>query len=431
MDRKTRKRTLELLEGKAAGSGRSYSDIALETGHGERRLKRMARQLAEGGAEAAARHGNSGRTPANAASPGELEVLRGLKRSYPSVTIAHFRDTHVEDVLGDPRRAGEAGELGLVERSRSWFRNLFEREGRVSPARRRPLRDPDGRTRPPRPPLPREGMMAQIDAAPDDWLGDGRARAPRVAVDDATPEPLAGWLVPTGCLRGCARMARETPLRHGAPACAHADKDPVFRSAKDGSPTQFAAMLSDLGVRLIFANTPQAKGRAGRHDRTTRLGLAVDLRRFGVTSYDETDPRLDGFYAPYLNAKFSYRPSDPAGGFRPLPEGTDLSRALRVREPGVASGGVISYRSSLYAAVDGDGVLLDPVDGERVGVFTDAITEEFYAEARGRRWSLVEVGQRLGRGPAAARDRREAASLVEAMTRDGGIRARGDIFAWR
>lgn len=425
MDRKTRKRALELLEGKAAGSGRSYSDIALETGYSERHLKRMARRLAEEGAEAAERHGNSGRTPANAASPGELGVLRELKRSYPSVTIAHFRDIYIEDVLGDPRRAGEVEELGLVERSKSWFRNLFGREGWVSPAQRRPLRDPDGRTHPLRPPLPREGMMAQIDATPDDWLGDGRAWALHVAVDDATSKLLAGWFMPTECLRGYARMTREMLLRHGAPACAYTDKDSVFRSTRDGSPTQFAAMLSDLGVRLIFANTPQAKGRVERYNRTIQLRLAVDLRRFGVASYDEINPWFNDFYAPYLNAKFSYRPSDPASDFRPLPEGADLSRVLRVRESRVASGGVISYRSSLYAAVDGDGVLLDPADGERIAVYTDAITEELYAEARGRRWSLVEVGQRLGRGPVAARDRRDVASLVEAMTRDGSVRARG------
>lgn len=129
MDASTRGRAVALLARKAEDPSITYSDIALETGYSERQLKRLAKGLRERGEGAVLSHGNAGRRPANAASEDEAHFLRELKHPYPAVTIAHFRDIYLEDVISNPARAGDVERLGLVPRSASWFRDLFAREG--------------------------------------------------------------------------------------------------------------------------------------------------------------------------------------------------------------------------------------------------------------------------------------------------------------
>lgn len=271
-------------------------------------------------------------------------------------------------------------------------------------------------------PLPRAGMMAQVDGTPYDWFGDGRAWCMHLSVDDATTGVLGGWFMERECMRGYARMMEQVVLRHGVPRSMYSDRDSVFRSARDGSPTQFALMMRDLGVRMIFAGSPQAKGRVERYNSTAQLRLPTDLVRFGVAGYDELNAWFNDFYAPYLNSKFSYRPADPASDFVPLPEGADLSGVFRTRETRLSRGCSISYGGTVYMMVDGDGALLEVPDGTRLDVHVDAITEEMYVERSGRRWACVPVGRREGRGPVAVRDRRDLQRLLSEMQRGSGVR---------
>jgi hypothetical protein len=86
------------------------------------------------------------------------------------------------------------------------------------------------------------------------------------AVDDATTGVLGGWFMERECMRGYARMMREVVTRHGIPRSMYSDRDSVFRAVKDGSPTQLALMMRDLGVRMVFASSPQAKEPADHLD---------------------------------------------------------------------------------------------------------------------------------------------------------------------
>lgn len=258
-------------------------------------------------------------------------------------------------------------------------------------------------------------MMVQVDGTPYDWLGDGRQWCMHLAVDDATTGVLAGWFMERECMRGYARMMREAVTRHGVPRSMYSDKDSVFRAVKDGSPTQFALMMRDLGIRMIFANSPQAKGRVERYNSTAQMRLPTDLVRFGVRGYDEVNSWFNDFYAPYLNSKFSHAPLDPASDFSPLPEALDLSEVFRTRETRLARGCSISYKSVVYMMADGDGVLLEVPDDTRLDVHVDAITEEMYVERSGKRWACVPVAKREGTGPGPVQDRRALQQLLSEM----------------
>ena len=423
MDRATRERALGLLAEKRSGAGITYADIGAETGYSRRQLMRLAKMLGEDGEVPILVHGNTGARPHNAATEDEVRVLRELKKPYPGVTIAHFRDIYIEDVIENPARADDVERYGLVPRSASWFRDLFAREGWRSPAQRGPRRR-DGRQHPMRRPLPRAGMMAQVDGTPYDWLGDGRPWCMHLAVDDATTGVLGGWFMERECMRGYARMMREVVTRHGIPRSMYSDRDSVFRAVKDGSPTQLALMMRDLGVRMVFASSPQAKGRVERYNSTAQMRLPTDVVRFGIGSYDRLNPWFNEFYAPYLNAKFSYRPLDPASDFMPLPDALDLSEVFRTRETRLSRGCSISYRRVTYMMADGDGVLLEVPDGTRLDVHVDAITEEMYVERSGRRWACVPVSERRRADVGPAQDRRAMQRLLAEM-QDGNAAREG------
>lgn len=265
-------------------------------------------------------------------------------------------------------------------------------------------------------------MMAQVDGTPYDWLGTGEAWCMHLGVDDATTSVLGGWFMETECMRGYARMMREVLTRHGVPRSIYSDKDSVFRAAKDGAPTQFALMMRDLGVRMVFASSPQAKGRVERYNSTAQMRLPTDAVRFGITSYEQLNPWFNEFYAPYLNTKFSYAPLDPASDFAPLPAGLDLGEVLRTRETRLSRGCAISYRGWVYMMADADGVVLEVPDGTELDVHVDAITEEMYVERSGRRWACVPVAKREGRGQMGVQDRRELQRLLGEMQQGGGVR---------
>ena len=163
----------------------------------------------------------------------------------------------------------------------------------------------------------------------------------------------------------------------------------MFRAARDGSPTQFALMMRDLGVRMVFANSPQAKGRVERYNSTAQMRLPTDAVRFGVTSYDQFNAWFNEFYAPYLISKLSHAPQDPASEFSALPASLDLSGVFRTRETQLARGCAISYGGDVYMMAAADDAVLEVPDGTRLDVHVGAITEEMYVERSGRRWACA------------------------------------------
>jgi len=304
MDKKTKTKAIELLVAKKGDPSLTYADIERETGYSRRQLIRISKQIDERGAEGAAEHGNRGRKPATTATEDEVRCLREFKKPYKSITIAQFRDIFIEDVIENPDRRDDVERYGLVARSESWFRELFRREGWKSPAQK-PERAHGGRVaHPVRDPMPRRGMLVQVDGTPYDWFGDGDARVLHLAVDDAATEVLAGCFMPLERMRGYARMAERMVRRSVAPEAVYSGKHSVFRSTEAGTATQLAMMLDDLGVRMIFANAPQAKGRVERYNLTGKLGLVNDIIRFGMEGYDQLDSWFNEFCVEYLNRKF-------------------------------------------------------------------------------------------------------------------------------
>ena len=415
MDRKTKAKAIELLIAKKSDPSLTYADIERKTGYSRRQLIRISKQVDERGAEGAAEHGNAGRKPATTATEDEVRYLRELKKPYKSITIAQFRDIFIEDVIENPDKRDDVERYGLVARSKSWFRGLFIREGWKSPAQKAE-RARGGRVEHPvREPMPRRGMLVQVDGTPYDWFGNGDARVLHLAVDDATTEVLSGCFMPLECMRGYARMAERMVRRSGVPEAVHSDKHSVFRSVRAGTATQLAMMLGDLGIRMIFASSPQAKGRVERCNLTEQLRLVNDIIRFGIEDYDQLDSWFNEFYVEYLNRKFSFPPADAGCEFRQLPPDFDYSSVFRIRLTRISRNGMISYEMGLYWMVDGEGELYDPGEGVKVNLFIDVWTDEMYVERYGKRYLCVLCGVREHRKAELVNNQKELQDLLKKM----------------
>ena len=111
-------------------------------------------------------------------------------------------------------------------------------------------------------------------------------------------------------------------LQHrGIPLALYTDRHGVFRhtpgSGLPGMPTQFSRAMDELGIQMIFALSPQAKGRVERMAETFQDRLVTELRLAGASSIGEANSVLEQFL-PRFNRRFRVPPQHPEPAFRPL-----------------------------------------------------------------------------------------------------------------
>ena len=190
-----------------------------------------------------------------------------------------------------------------IDVTRSTLRRLLVSAGESSPRGRRP---PKHRVRRQR--MPREGMLIQIDGSHHRWLGeDGPQFTPLLAVDDTTgvvADALFGELENTRSYL----VLMQGLIRHsGIPLALYADRHAVFKHTPSpetaAAPTQFSRAMDELGIQLIFARSPQAKGRVERTAGTFQDRLVTELRLAGATTIDDANRVLEGFL-PRFNTRF-------------------------------------------------------------------------------------------------------------------------------
>lgn len=349
---KPRQEILSLLKDKLDGKvDMSYQDISRITGYSKRQLIRLSKEIEEKDIETVLIHGNSGRIAQNTAKDAEIEFYKKLKKQYPNITIAQFKDYVDEDHLDNPNKLWEVKKYKLVRRSYSFFQKLFKklkwksiRKHRSSSSKRilHLIREP----------MPRRGMLIQIDGTPLDWFDNGEEYCMHLAVDDATSEILAGWFTSEECQYGYIKIMRLILEKYGIPLKLYSDKHTIFKTI-DGKLTQFASMMKDLGIEMIFANSPEAKGRVEKSNDTVQKRLVNDIKRFKIKNYDELNIWFNDFYINYLNQKFARLPKDLNDDFIPMLENYDYDHLFSWRfERVINSNNMFSFNGYYYAPYD-------------------------------------------------------------------------------
>ena len=119
--------------------------------------------------------------------------------------------------------------------------------------------------------------------------------------------------------------------RRGIPLALYADRHAVFKytppSEAAGAPTQFSRAMDELGIQLIFALSPQAKGRVERAAGTFQDRLVTELRLAGATTIDDTNRVLEDFL-PRFNNRFKVPAREQEVAYRAMGDGMRLDRVL-------------------------------------------------------------------------------------------------------
>ena len=209
-----------------------------------------------------------------------------------------------------------------------------------------------------------------VDGTPHDWFGNGKKFSLHMAIDDATGEILAGWFMPTECILGYCHIFKIIFEKYGIPISIYSDRTTILWE-KDGNLTQVGRMLEELGIELIFANSPEAKGKIEKMNFTIQNRLLNDIIRFNIKTYDELNKWFNSYYIKYINKKFSYEPKEKETEFVPL-DGKDLSTIFCIKDTRtILNGNMISINNEYYIPIDEFGNDYVFYKGTKVEVWQD------------------------------------------------------------
>ena len=240
-----------------------------------------------------------GRASARRAGVDEvLDVLALFDTRYWDFTARHFWEKLVD----------EHG----VTRSYNWLRTTLQAHGRIKPAPRR------GAHRRKRPRRPVVGMMLHQDASSHAWVA-GEMWDLVVTLDDATSEVYSGFFVAEEGTMSSFQALSEVIAERGLFCSLYADRAAHYwHTPKAGgkvdkdNPTQVGRALQQLGIELIAAYSPEARGRSERMFGTLQKRLPQELRLAGITTRQDANRFLEEVFWPAHNARFA-RPAEAAG----------------------------------------------------------------------------------------------------------------------
>ena len=198
------------------------------------------------------------------------------------------------------------------------------------------------------------GELIQIDGSYHDWF-EGRAAkcCLLVYIDDATGKLLHLRFCEAETTFDYMLSTRAYIEQYGKPLAFYSDKHSVFRvnqsSTQQTKVTQFGRILNELNIDIIFANSPQAKGRVERANRTLQDRLIKEMRLEGINSIAEANAWLPCFIEQF-NRKFAKVASNPKDLHRCSTETPqELDSIFTWREPRKVSKSLtITYDKCIY-----------------------------------------------------------------------------------
>jgi len=183
------------------------------------------------------------------------------------------------------------------------------------------------------------GELVQLDGSDHAWFGAGHANCTlMVMVDDATSRTHAR-LFDAETTEAAMTVFRQWTLRYGLPGLLYPDRHSIYRrndkqadeiAHRTGKrpPTRFGEAMADLGVELICAHSPQAKGRVERANGTFQDRLVKMLILEGITTIEAANDYLDQIFLPDYNARFAVKPAREQDAHRPAPPAEVLDAVL-------------------------------------------------------------------------------------------------------
>ncbi len=288
---------------KAMAKKISWADAAEIIGVSCRTMRRWRERMEEGG--------SSGLTDRRKGKPSgkrvplkTVEQVLGLyRKTYHDLNIRHFQE--------------KLREQHGIQLSYTWVQQALQGAGLVARGKKR------GKHRRRRERRPMPGMLLHIDGSKHQWFGDQRWHDLIVILDDATSEIYYAQLVEEESTRTVMAGLREVIEVQGLFCALYSDRGShFFYTPKAGEkvdqyrPTQVGRALKELGVQMIPAYSPQARGRSERNFGTWQGRLPQELRLAGIETVEEANRFLRKRYIAEFNAKFRVAATQKGTAFR-------------------------------------------------------------------------------------------------------------------
>jgi DNA-binding Lrp family transcriptional regulator len=191
-----------------------------------------------------------------------------------------------------------------------------------------------------------QGELVQWDTSEHDWLeGRGEKLYLIAMLDDATSRGLARFVRHDSTEENM-RLMWKYLERWGRSLGYYADKASLFyntpkanhhKDAPEPGPTQIGRALQELGIELIAAHSPQAKGRIERFFGTAQDRLVKGLRKAGARGLEEANRYLEDVYLPMWNKRFTQEAQNSTDVHRPLMKEHSLAAILSCVETRVVT----------------------------------------------------------------------------------------------
>ena len=314
-------------------------------GLSERQVIRLKKGVVEEG-PAFIIHKNRGRKPQHTL-PDEvrMKIVELKQTKYQEANFSHFVELLEEHED--------------IKVSYTSVHRILTQAGIKSPKKHRKRKSHHRRKR-----KPQKGMLVQIDASPHEWIIGGELFTLHGAIDDATGEILALFFTPNECMEGYFEIIRQIVKNYGIPMSLYCDRHTIFVSPNDGklsiedqlkgktvNLTQFGRAMEELGITIIKANSPQAKGRIEKLWDTLQSRLPVEFKIRGIDTMEAANAFLSQFIVAY-NEKFGVEPENPEPAFRPLDPGIELDHILCIKEERtIIEDSAFSYKGKYYQLV--------------------------------------------------------------------------------
>jgi hypothetical protein len=233
------------------------------------------------------------------------DVFTLYREKYFDLNVRHFHE--------------KLREQHQVRLSYTWVKKALQMAGLVKKHTKRGVH----RRRRPRRPLP--GMLLHLDGSSHAWFQDDRRYDLLVILDDATSEIYYAQLVEQESTATVMIALREVIERKGAFCALYSDRaSHFFHTAKAGQPvdrtrpTQVGRALQELGIQMIPAYSPQARGRSERSFGTWQGRLPQELRLRNLRTLQAANEFLRDSYVEEFNAHFAVAAAQRGHAFLPV-----------------------------------------------------------------------------------------------------------------
>jgi len=358
-----------------------------------RTIERYVKQYQQVGIQFAV-HGNSGKAPPNKTPVSIKKVVQKLiQEKYYDLNLLHLAEqlaTNENIVIKRETLRSWAHDIHHVKRAKRRRSNVRKRRERMEAP----------------------GLMMQMDGSPHRWFGD-KKHCLIAMIDDATSEVYAEFF-PSETTVGCLKVMRECIETKGVFKTLYVDRAGIFGGPKRCNFSQMQRACEELGIEIIFANSPQGKGRIERAFDTFQDRLVPELRLNNINDIAAANAYLKHVFIPqFWQSKVQVK-SKQVPEFTPLSKHINLDDICVIKDHRkIRNDHTFSYGNKFYLI---DSPLKHSIANQKIEI-RNTSKKGFTAHFAGRKLKISEVNEpsKLASEDLAVQKKLEVLALIEKL----------------